>query len=370
MMKNTVKRNGKRLLLGVLCLCLTLPLFFSCSKPPEFSEIRDRFCQLVEASYEINGIFFGEGLPTYERVTDPRETTELYVKEATGEKFYYYELQDGTYGRIIAYRLMLDRSVYVDPESGVKYFYYPIYDKDYGKITVVKSSDGKQEYYLQMTDAPKDGVTADYADEAKGVWGYLLSDFSYNSEYGEHYTYLQVTDHPVGGEVEPVFADEAESIYCYPLKNYVEPVYESYYNDTDPTDYDYVRMESKYHSINQIKAAAEQVYSKEYLASIYDAQFVGTVAADSSVSGLFARYMEYTDDMGNMSLMKSNTYKPLISETRLYHFDTAKIVKPANKNFVTVSVDSYLPSNPDSILNVTVTMVLQDGVWMLDCATY
>jgi hypothetical protein len=271
---------------------MMLPVLASCSKPPEYGEIEERFRKLVEASYEINDIFFGEGLPTYERVTDPKSSLQVRINDETGERLYFYEIKDEVYGRVIAYR-----KSYVDP-----------------------------------------------------------------------YTYVQVKNEPAPTTEGLVYSDE--DVYCYRLTQYKEPVHELYYSEKDPADYDYVRMDSRYHSINEIKAAAEQVYSKEYLASIYDAQFVGTVAADQSVSGLFARYMEYTDDVGNMSLMKSNAYEPLIKETRLYLFETAKIVKPSNKNFVTVSVDSYLPSKPSDVLNVTVTMVLQDGVWMLDCATY
>ena len=50
---------------------MMLPAFVSCSKPPEYSEIEARFKELVEASYAINDIFFGEGLATYERVYEP-----------------------------------------------------------------------------------------------------------------------------------------------------------------------------------------------------------------------------------------------------------------------------------------------------------
>ena len=83
-MKNRVKKSiCMRVFTGILCLFLLSPALSSCSKPPEFSEISERFRELVLASYEINKIFYGEGLPTYERVTDPRETTELFEKKET-----------------------------------------------------------------------------------------------------------------------------------------------------------------------------------------------------------------------------------------------------------------------------------------------
>ena len=71
-----------------------------------------------------------------------------------------------------------------------------------------------------------------------------------------------------------------------------------------------------------------------------------------------------------MSLMKSNQYEPLIHEVRQFDFSTAKIIRPANGEFVTITVDTYLPSAPEARLTVKMTMILQDGVWMLDSATY
>ena len=80
--------------------------------------------------------------------------------------------------------------------------------------------------------------------------------------------------------------------------------------------------------------------------------------------------MEYTDDEGMTYLMSSNTFEPLITEQRVYDFSTAEIVKPANKEYVNIEIDSYLPSNPDNVLRVRLSMQLVDGVWLLDRATY
>ncbi len=370
MKKFRAKHTVLKILLVLLSLCMLLPTVSSCARAPEFSEISDRFRQLVEASYEINTIFYGAGLPTYERVTDPRETTEAFEKEETGEIYHYYQFEDQKLGKILAYRRSYDNSLYVDTESGIKYYYYNIYDETYGKIIVAKSLSPKGEYYLQITDAPKEGVTPDYVNESRGEWGYLLKDFSFDRDYDEKYTYLRMTEKPLDGG-EPVYADAKERIYCYLLPDYEEPIFESYYTSSDPEHYDYVTTDAKYHSIFEIKTAAEQVYSSDFLESIYDTMFVGMVGADGNVNGGFAaRYMEYTDDVGRTSLMKSNVYEPLIKETRQYHFETAKLVRPSSAEFVTVAVDSYLPSKPSEILNVTVTMVFENGAWMLDCPTY
>ena len=373
MKRSTKKSICLRLLLCLLCLCMSLPVLFSCSKPPELSEISDRFRELVTASAEINTIFFGDGLPTYERVNDPRETTSVFENEETGELFHYYEYEDDTYGKIIAYGLFVDqdKKIFKDPETDVKYFYRYIYDEVYGKIVEVDSLGIDGKLFIQLVKAPKEGVDPYYVNEAKGEWGYLLSDFTFDdSNRYERFTYLRLTDAPEEGQ-EAFYADPAKKIYCYLLPDsYKEPIFESYYTQDSPEDYDYVTLGAKYHSIAEIKAAAETVYSKAYLESIYDMMFVGAAAADESVVGSDARYKEFQDEFGSISLTKSNTYDPLVKETRLYLFDTAEIIEPSNGEFVTIAVDSYLASKPNEILNVKVTMVLQDGVWMLDGPTY
>ena len=65
-MKRSRKLKG---IIGALVCALLLPLCLAAcaSEPPALEDVRDRFTQLIEASYEVNDIFFGEGLPTYDR---------------------------------------------------------------------------------------------------------------------------------------------------------------------------------------------------------------------------------------------------------------------------------------------------------------
>ena len=287
----------KKILCLLLCLCMMLPAFVSCSKPPEYSEIEARFKELVEASYAINDIFFGEGLATYERVYEPISTLKILTQQNPENseeqiRFYYYEINDPTMGRVIAFR-----SSYLLPYE-----------------------------YVQVLTAPDATRTAYY--EKNGVYAYLLSD-------------------------------------------YVEPTYPLYYDDSDPSDYDYVHTDSGYLSINQIKEAASLVYSAEYLNSIYLTMFDGAAGVTEDSQILSARYMEYTDpDTGEVWLMKSNTYQPLVTEKRLYDFSTAKIVRPKNGQYVTIEIESYLESKPEERLVVRLGLRLQNGEWMLDSATY
>ena len=294
-----------------LCLCAASALsLIGCSNPPDYSEIEGRFIELVEKSYEINKVLFGEGLPTDERIVDPWSNMETYVRrDAEGNE------------------------LYASNGMALLGYYYYADDEAYGKIIAYKDGYSAEIVYLQVLEAPVEDKEAVFVNTEKN-WYYYETDY---------------TPAPV----------------------------DRYYGSTDPEDYDYVSAESEYQTVAQIKAAAEEIYSKDYLEStVYTTLFTGAIAdagEEVSLAGLSARYIEYMDTVSadsTMYLMKSNTYKPLISETRIFDFSTAKMVKPGNAKIVNIEVETYLPSSPDNRLTVRVTMVLQDGEWYLDSGTY
>lgn len=351
----------KKILCLLLCLCMMLPAVTSCSKAPEYSEIEDRLKELIEASYEINEIFFGLGLATYERVSDPRASTKLYSDEEHGVSYYYFVIPDPTLGNVIALQQKTTTKKY--EQDGKDGFYYTAFDRTYGNIVVVSPSGKEKTFCMQILDAPIDGKTPDYTKENR--YYYKIENYSYKK-----IVYLKPEkSEKVGGSL--YYHDEEIGIYYYQIKDYVEPTYETYYTLSDPTDYDYVRVDTGYLSIAQIKESASKVYSAEYLNSIYQMMFDGAAGITENSQILLARYMEYTDpDTGEVRLMKSNTFEPLIKEKRLYDFSTAKIVRPKNGKYVTIEIESYLESTPDDRLTVKLGLKLQDGEWMLDSATY
>lgn len=84
----------------LLCFLLVLPL--SACGAPELEEVKDRFVELIEASYEINEIFFGAGLETYARDGD-------FAKE----HFIYNDLSAG----YDAYEIVSPEAGYLDVEA-------------------------------------------------------------------------------------------------------------------------------------------------------------------------------------------------------------------------------------------------------------
>lgn len=291
-----MKKRVLTVIFSAILLLSSVISFSGCSKPPEYSEIEERFKELVEASYGINSVLFGEGLPTYERVYDPKLNIDKYdILDEKGElskRYYYYEINDAELGSIIAYR-----SSYLSPYA-----------------------------YLRVSETPIEGLTA-------------------------------------------VYVNSDDKLYYYSIE-YTEKEYDFYYSDSDPADYDYVSEQSEYQTAEQIKAEAEKIYSKDYLeSSVYEALFTGAVVSDN-VSGLSARYIEYQHATLGSVLMQSNTYKPLVSEKRIFDFSTAEMVKPSNKKLVNIEVETYLESSPEERVTVRVTMVLVNGEWYLDSGTY
>ena len=360
----------KKLIALILTVILLAASLVSCSKPPEFSEIEGRLRELIEASYEINELFFGEGLPTYERAYDPKDAMEILRADDGSRVTYYYELADEGLGRVVAYRVatltysyaqILDapdearEAIFEDAEQGIY-----VYAVDY---TPAENAQ-KPEKIENIRDELENTITY-YYEFTDATLGRMVAHRT--SDVG--YTYVQVTTAPDASR-KALYENAADGVYAYEIP-YVEPTYELYYTAKDPYDYDYVRNDAKYLTIASMQEAAEKVYSRDYLKAIYLTLFEGAAVNDNeSLDNLSARYFEYTDDTGMSSLMKSNTYKPLVTEKRIFDLTTAEIVRPKRKNFVTIRVESYLESTPDRRETIKLTMILQDGVWMLDSGTY
>ncbi len=211
---SSLKRNAVLLLtvIFLLAACLT-----SCaSQPPAIEEVRDRFIQLFEDAYEINDIFFGEGLPTYDR------------DNADNEVLYY------------------------------------------------------------------------------GFFGYDA--------------------------------------------------------------YEIVRGDCPYQSVEQIKAAAEKVYSPDYLDDIYTMGFDG-YADENSDNVATARYLHTGEYFLKYAFGDKDTFHVLPGK-RIYKYDTMAIGELSNAKAINLTIESYLEGDEQNVTVETVRFVLVDGEWFLDEPTY
>jgi hypothetical protein len=261
---------------------------------PDIEEIRGRLEELINASYEVNVLLFGEGSETYERVYDPKASMKYY--ENDGQRYYYFYIEDEEVGNILAYR---------------------------------------------------------------------------EKAYGDEYNYLLVTGKSDAAEAEKlVYTNKEDGLYYFSIE-YEKKEAEFYYDADLPKDYDVVRLDEKYHSIDMIKESAEKVYSKAYLNSIYETLFTGVLISDDISSGLLtARYIEYEDKNGDIWFMESNTYEPLVSEKRILDVSTARVARGSKAKRVRIELESYLESKPEERMTVIINLALENGVWYLDSGTY
>ncbi len=97
-----------------LVIALSVASMSSCSgKAPELDNVKDRFVYLIEGSKELNVLFFGSGLPVYER--------ESLLAERRG--VYYND-------RMTSYNHVMENARYISIED-MKYQAERIYSSEY-----------------------------------------------------------------------------------------------------------------------------------------------------------------------------------------------------------------------------------------------
>lgn len=134
-----------------------------------------------------------------------------------------------------------------------------------------------------------------------------------------------------------------------------------YYND-NVSGYNKVLLDnSEYLSIDDIKAAADKIFSDEYLSELYESAFDGIMINDTNA---YVRFYDNTEWL----YQNINAGEFSLSE-RIYDYSTMEIVKPSNSKYVTVSIESYTLKDTKRH-TVELTFVYENGDWFLDSPTY
>ena len=133
-----------------------------------------------------------------------------------------------------------------------------------------------------------------------------------------------------------------------------------YYVD-EVSGYDRVMENSPYYSIDEMKAKAELVFSKDYLSDLYESAFDGIMMDDSSA------YLRFYDN-GEWLHQNTNAMDFGLSE-RIYDYSTMKIVEPSTTDYVNISIESYTLADPTR-REVSLSFVYENGNWFLDSPTY
>ena len=374
MNKNFIPKRIVSLLLCAVILGSFLSLFSSCGKKiKDLEPYREEFARLIEESFAVNEILFGEGLPVYSR--DECLGELIYSKEKNDEYLSYFKATAGK---------DFPDSLYEDKGDMFRMYYWLYKDTSLGKalgetVWICKYSttyylpdgadeNGNPEY--DMVTEISYAIRRDTVEEELPAL-LLSSGYQYKDEKGEVTSTLKVSP--------DVLYKTEEGVCYYALTDYEEPNFEYEYDDKDNEFYDVVRLDAKYLSIDSIKELSEKVYSKEYLKAIYSSLFDGirTDFSDESSSVLLARYIEEAGNDGMVYLRKSNVTKSLFTVQRTYDYGSMKIRKPYSKDRVNVSITAqgeYYSAETKKVENgehtVNLSFVIENGVWRLDSPTY
>lgn len=159
-----------------------------------------------------------------------------------------------------------------------------------------------------------------------------------------------------------------------PYYNRELTVYRSLYQDYSTVsytkDYNIVSSLAKFRSTEEIKWAAEQVYSPQLLQeAVYPNVFEGLYLSGMGTGGKLtrARYLDGNEDFYiacETDSGEKKTVTPLI-----YDYASAKIIQPSNAERVYLTLNAWEEDAPDSPMSVRLSLVLVDGVWYLDKLT-
>lgn len=125
--------------------------------------------------------------------------------------------------------------------------------------------------------------------------------------------------------------------------------------------YERVMEISPYLTVEEMKTDAQRIYSSSFCEELFESCFEGIVSDGVTL----IEYAELAD-----WLYQSTARDVLVSNDRIYLYDTMKIVRPSNKEYVNVEIESYLINSPKNIQTERLSFIYESGNWYLDCPTY
>ena len=125
--------------------------------------------------------------------------------------------------------------------------------------------------------------------------------------------------------------------------------------------YDRLSENSQYITIDAMKSEAEKIYSKEYIAALYEGAFDGVLTGNTGA------YLRFYDD-GKYLYQNSTLYDFTVNE-RIYDYSTMKIIEPSSADYINVSIESYSLASKERI-EITLSFTFENGDWYLDSPTY
>ena len=320
------KSNKKQVLAIVIAVALVVVTMVTLlivnavrnRRPPELETIRARAEELIEKSLPFNEILFGQGLPTYPRIYEDIHSEKMEIPVCGEEKnvsIGYFVFEDEEHGTVLGYQ------------------YYTIYRKAGEDRNTLYDIENKVDIAQKNGDYRFARRVAEQTRGEGAIW--------HNAEQGYSY-------YPISYEKELFF-----------------------YSDSDDPFYDYVRTDTGFGAVEDIKNAAAAIYSQAYWSSVNESVFTGLAISDRDGGTLYPLYVNHVEDDGTVWLHKYNQYKGLTFGRRLYDYDTMQIDKKNSKStFVVLEIESWLEGKESERTVVRVQLRLENGTWYLDSPTY
>ena len=157
------KKFTKIIAFAMVLLTLASTMLSCGGSMPQLEDVRERIVYLIDASKEINEIFFGEGLPTYPRIDSIADIPYTYSQE---KEAYYLYFEDSTVGRVCKYSKKdenIDKYALVVPKNEVTSdMGEPIYTTSEASYFAIDYTEPVIEYvYTENDDKYYDVVRAD-----------------------------------------------------------------------------------------------------------------------------------------------------------------------------------------------------------------
>ena len=152
----------------------------------------------------------------------------------------------------------------------------------------------------------------------------------------------------------PVWEDDSE---------YVEFMH-VYYGLDPARDYEIVMPNAKYLSVQQMKEAIEEIYTKEYLDEVIYRSIFDGYAIEDGAGGAVVGVARYYEE--GAYLWQSKDFKTYYTGMRVYDYSTMQVRSLGKTDRCVITVNSWLEDTPDQIETVEILIALQDGEWYLD----
>lgn len=137
-----------------------------------------------------------------------------------------------------------------------------------------------------------------------------------------------------------------------------------YYGLNSAQSYEMITQNAKFYSVDEIKQAAEKIYSKDYLNDVlYKTAFDG-YAIEDGAGGAVVGVSRYYENEGYF--WQAKNHKVFYTAMRIYDYSTMQVHALGRGDACVVTMDSWLEDTPEKVENVEIPLVLQDGKWFLD----